>query len=194
MSLCAKCRTLSCALLFIAATLPAIAQTSTDSSTPNEKPSLTLGILAKQAGLIFSGTVISIENNATENSASMRITFQVDDGIRGAKTGKKISILEWSGLWNASAVQHYHVGESLLVFYHAPDATGFTSTVGGSVGRFSLISNGLVRLSPTQKQTLRHSARLREIVPELASPNDLKTLISYGKLSRAVRLLLLQSE
>ena len=74
--------------------LPALAQNP--SSAPN------LRQLTRDSGYIFAGRVTAIQRvttTATIQVATVRITFQVEQGIRGVRTGETLVIREWSGLW-----------------------------------------------------------------------------------------------
>ena len=75
----------------------------------------------------------------------MKITFAVDNGVRGAQTGAEFHLLEWPGRWQAG--ERYRIGERYLLFLHAPNAAGLTSPVGGSAGRFLVDSKGTIDIS-----------------------------------------------
>ncbi len=96
-----------------------------------------LRLLARDAGLIFSGTVESVERVAPQHRGDIgviQITFRADDGFRGVASGELLTIREWDGLWAAG--DRYRVGESLVVFFYAPSGElGLTTTVGGNRGR-----------------------------------------------------------
>ena len=104
--------------------------------------------IARTAGLIFSGTVRSIERKpATRNSAveTIEVTFHVENAIRGATSGDDLTISQWIGLWTSG--QRYRVGERVLLFLYPPSRLGLTSSVGGSMGRFNVDPWGRVLLS-----------------------------------------------
>jgi len=106
-----------------------------------EAPSqLTVSQLANRAALIFSGAVLRVEHvaPATENGiGTVRVTFRIDEGIRGVRTGERLTIVEWDALWTSG--ERYRVGESLVLFLYAPSGElGLTSPVGGRQGRISV--------------------------------------------------------
>lgn len=96
----------------------------------------TLYQLTRKAGYVFSGTVLSVKPiQAMEGEAAscVAVTFRVDKGIRGTKTGQTLTIREWGGLWNAR--ERYRAGERVFLFLYAPSRLGLTSPVGGDWGR-----------------------------------------------------------
>ena len=133
---------------------------------------LSLAELTRRAGMIFTGTVTRIEmegagavqkpNATSAHNGTVRVTFKVMDGVRCAKDGETITIQVWRGLWTASANQRYRVGETVMVFFHTPSPLGLTSPVGGEAGKFAVLRNQQVEISPERQQTLMPRAlRLR---------------------------------
>jgi hypothetical protein len=99
--------------------------------------------ITRPAGYIFAGRVQSIEYlspTAPDEVATMRITFQVEEAIRGTRTGSTLVIREWAGLWTGG--QRYRIGERLLLFLYPPSRLGLTSPVGGPRGRFAIDRSG----------------------------------------------------
>jgi hypothetical protein len=104
--------------------------------------------LVRAAGMIFSGTVISIARHpATRGQAieTVAITFRVEDAIRGTAPGATLTVSQWIGLWSGG--QHYRVGQRLLLFLYPPSKLGLTSCVAGPLGRFAVDPLGRVSLS-----------------------------------------------
>ena len=104
--------------------------------------------VARAAGLIFSGTVKSVERKlATRGSAveTVQVTFHVENAIRGATPGEDLTISQWIGLWTSG--QRYRVGERVLLFLYPPSKLGLTSSVAGPKGRFQVDQWGRVLLS-----------------------------------------------
>lgn len=102
---------------------------------------------ARQAGYIFAGRVLSIkfvEPQAANEVASMRITFRVEQGLRGTRTGDALTIREWAGLWQGG--ERYRVGERVVLLLHPPSKLGLTSPVGGIRGRYSIDPQGNIML------------------------------------------------
>jgi hypothetical protein len=90
---------------------------------------------------------------SSDQVASVQVTFQVEQSIRGARAGEKLTFLEWAGLWSAGA--RYRVGQHLMPFLYAPSALGLTCPVGGAAGRFFVDRSGRVVLSQIQQQAIR---------------------------------------
>src|SRR3954453_9043864 len=112
-------------------------------------PSSTPGLLqlTRQAGYIFSGTVLSIEQvqpKGQSEVATVRVTFHVDVVVRGLSSRETFSILEWAGLWGSG--DGYHPGERVLLFLYPSSRLGLSSPVNGSFGHFKLDSNGRLLL------------------------------------------------
>jgi len=122
-----------------------------------------LSQISRAAGMIFSGRVTAIARGPSSGPLSsarsssgrpssespaietVATTFHVERAIRGVRNGETLTIVQWAGLWSGS--QHYEVGERLLLFLYAPSRLGLTSSVGGSLGRFTIDSAGRVLLS-----------------------------------------------
>jgi len=108
------------------------------------RPSPTL-----KAGYIFSGTVKEVERlapGANGGVAVMRITFHVDRGLRGTRTGQTLVIREWAGLWQTGA--RYRPGERVMLFLYPRSKLGLTSPVGGESGRYAVDPGGKVIIEP----------------------------------------------
>ena len=119
---------------------------------------IALSQISRAAGMIFSGRVTAIARGpSTAKASSARrlsksqpietvdITFHVERAIRGVRNGETLTIVQWAGLW--SGAQHYEVGQRLLLFLYPPSRLGLTSSVGGTLGRFSVDSAGRILLS-----------------------------------------------
>jgi hypothetical protein len=104
--------------------------------------------LTHNSGYIFAGTVKSVERAAPGGSsvATVQITFHVDQGMRGVRTGQMLAIREWAGLWNSG--ERYRLGERVLLFLYPPSKLGLTSPVQGALGRFRIGPGGQVILDP----------------------------------------------
>jgi hypothetical protein len=140
-----KCLLPGMILLFsLSATAVKPLQPPLDSHALPARPSLTA-----TAGYIFSGTVKAVERLAPRTSGSvavMRITFYIDQGMRGTRSGQTLVIHEWSGLWQAG--ERYRRGERVMLFLYPPSKLGLTSPVGGESGRFSVDPGGRVIVEP----------------------------------------------
>jgi len=116
----------------------------------------TLQQLAQKAGYIFSGTVLSVERvqpKSQNEVATVRITFRVDQAVRGVSTREAFTIHEWAGLWDSG--DRYRRGEQVLLFLYQPSRLGLTSPVNGNYGRFKLDSSGRIMLNAARLQALR---------------------------------------
>jgi hypothetical protein len=103
--------------------------------------------LTRDSGYIFAGRVSAIERvraSATPEVATVKITFQVEQGIRGVRTGQMLVIREWGGLWEQG--ERYRPGERVLLFLYRPSKLGLTSPVAGALGRFTLDKKGQINL------------------------------------------------
>jgi hypothetical protein len=103
---------------------------------------LTLRQLTRSSGYIFVGTVTDIQATASapHKLATVRITFHINQAIRGVRSGRSLTTREWAGLWESG--ERYRVGQRLLVFLYPRSKLGLTSPVGGWQGRFALDSQG----------------------------------------------------
>jgi hypothetical protein len=135
--------------------------------------------LTKSSGYIFAGTVQSVERvspSGTNGIASTQITFHVDQAIRGVRNGQTLVIREWAGLWQSG--ERYRSGERVLLFLYPLSTLGFTSPVGGPMGRF-VVDEGLrVLLEPARRVN----------VPSLpaANSNPGKTLVNWDDFVRTL--------
>lgn len=114
-------------------------------AAPSPSPISSLGLLARNSGYIFDGTVLSVERVAEADPGglgSVQITFRIEQAIRGVRNGQALTIREWGGLWNAG--ERYRSGERLLLFLYRPSKVGLTSPVGGPLGRFAVDLGGNV--------------------------------------------------
>src|SRR5207248_8801039 len=95
-------------------------------------PALSVEELSQRAGLIFTGTVVKIE--PSDQDSTVRITFKIEDAIRGVRSGGELTTREWAGNW--ATAPRYRAGEKLLLFLHGPARGGAISPVGGDAGIF----------------------------------------------------------
>ena len=124
--------------------------TTVELPRPTERPVIPkLHSLARKSGYIFSGTVKSVERIPPGNANSievMRITFQVDKGYVGVRSGQELVIRECAGLWQSG--EGYRQGQRLLLFLYPPSKLGLTSPVGGAGGRFAVDPGGRIVILP----------------------------------------------
>jgi hypothetical protein len=135
-------------------------------------PVFRLRQITGQAGVIFAGTVVALEYEkprAVGEVGAMRITFQVERGLRGVRGGSRLTIREWEGLWSSG--ERYRVGERVVLFLYPNSKLGLTSPVGGRQGRFAMTRSGEVVLVGEQaallsNQPLMPRAKDRVTLPE----------------------------
>src|SRR6266568_4925315 len=123
--------------------LPAFAQSF--GSTPS------LRQMTRDSGYIFAGKVTGIERVAdslTADVSTVRITFQVEQGIRGVRTGQTLVIREWVGLWEQG--ERYRLGERVLLLLYRPSQLGLTSPVAGPWVVLQLIGTGKSTCDPSR--------------------------------------------
>ena len=138
-------------LLFCVILLLAPGLAAAQKSKPGQLFGLAPGWLqmTRESGYIFVGTVSAVKRIAarTPNDiATTQITFHVDRGIRGVRSGQKLVIREWAGLWDSG--ERYRNGERVLLFLHRPSKLGLTSPVGGRLGRIAVDQDGRAILDP----------------------------------------------
>jgi hypothetical protein len=108
-----------------------------------------LHLLASKAGYVFSGTVKSVDRILPRDASSvpvMRITFHVDRGFVGVRSGQDLVISECVCLWQLG--ESYLPGEKVMLFLYPPSKLGLTSPVGGLSGRFNIDPGGRIIIDP----------------------------------------------
>lgn len=159
-------------ILVVAFALPAVAVRP---DAPNAPKNPQIPSLSRSAGYIFSGTVKAVEFEAAPKRggvATTRVTFHVDEGIRGVATGQTFTIREWAGLWRGG--ERYRVGERVALFLYPPSKLGLTSPVGGASGRFPVDTAGRIVVKPGRRVILPNRA-----IPSLISPRDLAKMLGH---------------
>lgn len=141
--------------------------------------------VARAAGLIFTGTVVSVRSHAPSQAspvATVEAKFLVDRGIAGAHSGQVVTIREWAAVWPMQRPMRRD-GSLALFFFYPPSAAGLTSPVGGPVGQVPLDAKGNVRdgwgVAPANDPTrlLRPPQRTAVPLPQ----------IRLSQLERAIR-------
>jgi hypothetical protein len=134
--------------------------------------------LTRQSGYIFAGTVTAVESATSPNSVpSTKITFHVDQAIRGVSKGQTLVIHEWAGVLEAG--ESYRCGERVLLFLYRPSKLGLTSPVGGQQGRFKLDAIGTA--------ILRREQMTNWFPNSTSPPRSLgSTHISFSDFARAI--------
>jgi hypothetical protein len=98
--------------------------------------------MARTAGMIFSGTVLSVEASPTKDQAlpTIQIKLRVERAIAGVEAGQVLTIREWAGAW--SMHRPMHAGKHVLLLLYSPSSLGFTSPVSGALGQIALDTSG----------------------------------------------------
>ncbi len=101
-----------------------------------------LHAMAQQAGIIFTGQVLSVKRHDGDNGETgmVAIEFAVEDAVRGV-SGGTYTLNEWAGLWPAGE-QPFRVGERFLMLLHTPGPSGLSSPVGGADGAIPILGSG----------------------------------------------------
>ncbi len=105
--------------------------------------------LVRKSGYIFSGTVTGVKASPARKAdgvSTVYVTFRVDHGILGVRTGTTLVIREWVGVWQSG--EKYRVGEHVVLFLHPFSKLGLTSIVGGPQGRLQIGKGGGVVIRP----------------------------------------------
>jgi hypothetical protein len=147
-------RSFSRVLLMLSLTFCVVPSAAQSKPVPSPLISADLERVARKAVLIFTGTVVSIapaRGNESEEINSVEITFQVEQALRGLRTGQRYTIREWAGLWMSGP--RYHVGQRMMLFLYGPSRVGLTSSVEGSLGRYDVDRSGQVSIPPTRIPT-----------------------------------------
>jgi hypothetical protein len=136
--------------------------------------------LNRNSGYIFVGTVravTKVEPTSPSGVGIVRITFHVENALRGVRRGQTLVIREWAGRWESG--EHYRVGERTMLFLFPPGKLGLTSPVGGELGKFRLDSYGHVLLN--REQVAAVSAN-----PVLAAPQQGRSRMTWRELSNGI--------
>ena len=115
----------------------------------------TLQLITRQAGYIFVGKVIGVKHMAASNPdevATMRVTFRVEQALRGVRAGTDLTVAEWAGLWNGG--ERYRVGGRMLLFLYPKSRLGLTSPVAGRQGRFDVDHTGVIEIDAERRLLL----------------------------------------
>lgn len=126
---------------------------------------LSLTQLTRKAGFIFAGRVLRVERPAPQPDRvpMVRITFRVEQALRGVWRGQSFTLTQWAGAWDSGP--QYRPGQRLLLFLYPRSRTGLTSVVGGRLGQFELDARGNVVLRGDQQRILLNPRDYRRMRP-----------------------------
>jgi hypothetical protein len=115
--------------------------------------------LTRKAGFIFAGRVLRVERPTPqpERVPLVRITFRVDQALRGVRRGQAFVLTQWAGAWDNGP--QYREGQRLLVFLYPRGRTGLSSVVGGRLGQFDMDASGNIVLRSDQQHLLSRGRR-----------------------------------
>jgi hypothetical protein len=139
--------------------------------------------MTRRSGAIFAGRVLSVQYlraRFANEVPTVRVTFHVEHGIRGARTGSRFVVRQWAGLWSGGQ-QRYRVGERVLLFLYPPSKVGLSSPVGGERGRFRIDAKGQVIVNAERAELIEKAANRQHV------SNRMGTRIRVGELSRMLR-------
>jgi hypothetical protein len=100
--------------------------------------------LARDSGMIFSGTVLEIRSvraGEQKQIPIIKIKFRLERAIAGVYARQEIRIREWAGAWSEHRL---HVGERVLLLLYPESRLGLTSPVAGSLGQVTLSNKNTV--------------------------------------------------
>lgn len=108
--------------------------------------------MARTAGMVFSGTVLSVEASPAKDQAlpTIQIKLRVERGIAGVEAGQVLTVWEWAGAW--SMHRPMHTGQHVLLLLYPPSGLGFTSPVSGAHGQISLDASGSRVAAPLRER------------------------------------------
>jgi hypothetical protein len=141
----------------------------------------TLVQLNRNSGYIFVGTVksvVRVDPASPTGVATVRITFHVENALRGVRRGQTLVIREWAGRWESG--EYYRVGERTMLFLFPPGKLGLTSPVGGELGKFRVDSYGHVLLNRAQVAAVSAD-------PVLSVPWQGRSRMTWKELSNGIR-------
>ena len=143
-----------------------------------------LHLLANKAGYVFSGTVKSVARIVPHEASSvpvMRITFHVDQGFLGVRSGQDLVINECIGVWQSG--ESYSPGERVTLFLYPPSKLGLTSPVGGMSGRFRVDPDGRIIIDPgrTVVDPPNRGPQPQTHKPIYVSPDDFARALRHAR-------------
>lgn len=143
---------------------------SIDAHPASRVRSLTLHEMVEAAGPIFAGQVVQVEPVVLHGLPATAVTFDVEDAVRGAEAGSRITLRFLGGPratggmpYRIAGMPTWRVGDRTILLAHSPSDLGLTAPVGLWQGRFDLSQGpaGTIRATPHVP-----GARLLEGVPE----------------------------
>jgi hypothetical protein len=164
------CRLIRSPLLVIVCCWPGLA--AAYSGPPQALP-ITSGMrsLIRSSAYIFAGTVLAVEHikPLPNELPTVRISFHVDQAIRGVQQGQTLSVREWALVWNSG--ERYRRGDRVLLFLYPLSKLGLTSVVAGS-GRFDINARGEILVEQNPMSIVRDEpVQQRESVRRNRLPN-----------------------
>ncbi len=152
--------------------------------------------LARHAGMIFTGTVLSsgtplaqtptpsgVASNSRLGRDLVEVRFRIDRPISCVEAGQILTVHEWAGVF--SSQPELRSGERVLLLLYPPSRLGLTSPVGGAQGQIRLDSTGdmLAERSPRSKL----GGKAAQDSPATANASAVRKRIPVAQLVRALR-------
>jgi hypothetical protein len=101
--------------------------------------------MSRSAGMIFSGTVLNVDNEPAEKETPIPlvlIRFRVDRAVAGVRAGEVLTVREWAGAWSTHRAMRS--GQRWLIFLYPLSRLGLTSPLGGAQGQVVLDARGQI--------------------------------------------------
>ncbi len=159
--------------------------------------------LARRAGMIFAGTVLSTGPRLAQNTTSsdtpsnlrwggdfIEVRFRIDRPVAGVQRGQILTIREWTGALSRQPA--LRSGERVLLFLYPPSRLGLTSPVGGAQGQLRLDSTGQSVADqsiadPASPARSKSQGGHDQDSPAVANASAVHKRTSVSQLERAIR-------
>jgi hypothetical protein len=112
--------------------------------------------MAARAGVIFAGTVVSVQQ--PDNAGYVDIRFRIDEAVRGCPAKGFYVLREWAGLWTGGS-ERYRTGQRLLMLLYARGPSGISSPVNGQDGAIPILPGGVAPIADTHGVAPADAAR-----------------------------------
>ena len=156
--------------------------------------------MVASAGTIFSGRVEALEFDQIRGLPVTRVTFRVDEGLRGAARGT-LTLTFPGGVqangfpYRVSGLSSFRAGERLILLTYPASPVGLTSPVGLHQGRFTRHEGpgGLQTVVAMGPRSRRSGASGRVSLPAGAAPKAIPLATRIRAMPRIVRTVMSSS-
>ena len=152
---------------------------------------LSMSSLSSQAGVIFKGSLKSIEETTVplagqnQNLSARKLSFNVEDGIKGVK-GSTYTAYEWLSLSSPFTSGEVEKGQSYVFFFNSPsELTGLSSLVGFEQGLVTF-KDGVPQIS---SRVLKESKMSNGNLSLLGRTRTLNSPSNYSELKSLIERL-----